>query len=155
MADTKDKTFKESQAAAYRLLKIRNRSEKEIRDKLMKKDFSADVIEQTVQYLKTAGFIDDRLFTKGWISSRLNKPFGKRRIEHELKQKGVTDEILKEELGKALETFDENEAAAQLALKRTAHSKTVEKEKLKQRIFNYLLRRGFSISATQKAIKIL
>jgi len=150
-----DKYLQEAKNTAYRLLKIRNRSEQEIRVKLKEKDFPNDIIEETTRYLKTVNLIDDRLFAKGFIRSRLNKPFGKRRIVLELQQKGVSKDIIKETLLSETENYDEKDTAINLVRKRAVKYHGIEETKKQQRLFAYLIRRGFSSDSAWKAIKEL
>ena len=139
----------------FRLLKLRPRSEHEIRQKLEKKEFSHDIIDETIQYLKHIQLIDDRRFAKAWIHSRLARPFGLNRIRFELKTKGINNQIIQEELSGAKETFAEDEAVLALAQRRFQKYKRVEKLKAKRRTFEFLVRRGFSSDAISKALRQL
>ena len=137
----------------FRMLKLRLYSEKEIRDRLIKKKIESAIIEETVRYFKSLNFIDDRQFTKQWIASRLRKPFGQGRIQFELRQKGIHDDLIADEFGKATKDFSEVEAVVNLAQKRAAAYQRIPKEKIKQRVYGYLARRGFSSYAIGKALR--
>ena len=141
--------------SAFRLLKLRPRSEYELRQKLERKQYPDETIDETIQYLKQLQLIDDRRFTKAWISSRLARPFGLNRIRHELKLKGIEDQIIQEELSTAKETFTEDEAVLTLAQRRFKKYKNIERMKAKRRTYEYLLRRGFSGAAITKALRQL
>jgi len=138
-------TGKETQArdAVFRLLKYRPRSENEIRDKLKTQQFSSDMIESTVRFFKERDFINDRLFARGWIASRLNRPLGLKRIRYELIQKGIDRNIIKEELDEASAQYCEEEAVFDLARKRMRKYTHLDEEKAKKRLIGYLGRRGF------------
>lgn len=135
-----------------RLLNIRWRSEKEIRDKLKKKEFDPDVVDQTVQYFKKIGLVDDRQFAQKWAAWRLAKPFGRARIQYELKEKGVEGAFIEEALASAMKDFPEEETVVQLARKQAAKYQGVEREKVRQRVYGYLARRGFSPQSILKAV---
>lgn len=141
--------------SAFRLLKLRPRSEYELRQKLERKQYSDETIDETIQYLKQLQLIDDRRFTKAWINSRLARPFGLNRIRQELKLKGIEEQIIKEELSTAKETFTEDEAVSNLAQRRFAKYKNIERIKAKRRTYEYLARRGFSGGAITKALRQL
>lgn len=141
--------------SAFRLLKLRPRSEYELRQKLKRKQYSDGIIDETIQYLKQLQLIDDRRFTKAWINSRLARPFGLNRIRQELKLKGIEDQIIKEELSTAKETFTEDEAVLNLAQRRFKRYKNIERIKAKRRTYEYLVRRGFSSAAITKAVRHL
>ena len=139
----------------FRLLKIRQRSEQELRNKLKLKKISATVIDQTIEYFKKLRFIDDKQFAQSWIRGRLMRPYGFDRIRFELKTKGIAADIIKEQLNSAKENYNEYETVLELARWRFSRYKGIEPLKAKQRTFGYLSRRGFSIEAIQSAIKKL
>ena len=145
--------FIKAKSAVFRLLKIRSRSEQEVKDKLKQKGFDEHVIGQAIRYFKDLELIHDRQFAKGWIASRLNKPFGSHRIRLELKQKGIDDDIIDEELTKALESYSEEEVVLSLLKKRVVKYKNVPPLKLKQRLYNYLARRGFNAEVIYRSLK--
>ena len=151
-------TTKELQRArqiVFRLLKIRNRSEKEISDRLKLKRFDDAIIDKTLQYFKDAQFIDDRQFARWWITSRLTKPFGFKRIQFELRNKGISNEILKEELSEISSRVSEVQLVESLVKKRLARFKEMDPLTQKRRLFDYLARRGFSLESINKVIKNL
>jgi len=139
----------------YSLLKYRLRSEREIRNKLKLKKFSEDIIDDTVTYFAQLGLIDDRQFATRWIASRLNKPFGARRIQHELIDKGIERNIVEDEIKHAQESCCEEDIVFDLARQRRMKLEGVDPQKIKQRLFGYLSRRGFSPEAIYKAINRL
>ena len=147
--------LKKARATIFRLLKIRLRSEQEIRDKLKLKHFPAKVIEETIGYFQDLTLIDDRQFAQNWIASRLKKPFGTHRIRLELKTKGIDKDILEDELKKATLECPEFDIVMQLAQKQGSKYRDAPKEKIQQRLYQYLLRRGFSTATVMKVIKKL
>ena len=153
-ADDKKNQVK-ARSTVYRLLKIRLRSEKEIRDKLKLKQFPDETIDHTVTYFTQIGLIDDRLFAQKWIASRLNKPFGARRIQHELKDKGIHRRIIDDEIKNAGEDYCEEDVVLELARKRRRKYEGLDPQKVKQRLYGYLSRRGFSPESIFKAMKRL
>ena len=141
--------------AVFRLLKIRLRSEKEIRDKLHTKGFSPAVIDETVDYFTQIDLVNDRVFVRKWISSRLAKPFGSNRIRFELKSKGIQDDILNEELASALDCYPEEEVVRELALRRRQSYDKLDPVKVRQRLYGYLARRGFNAGVIHKVLRQL
>ena len=149
-----DKTLEKVKAFVFRLLKIRLRSEKEIIDKLIKK-FPSNDIEKTLNYFKDLNLIDDRQFAKEWISSRLNKSYGFKRINYELRQKGINNEMIKEEWDKTIEEYDLSKIVQTLAEKRLRLYQHLEKPKAKRRLLEYLMRRGFTHPTVYQVINRL
>ncbi len=155
-SEGKQDEIRKARALGYRLFKIRPRSSKELQDRLKQKSFSEPVVAETIEYFTQLGLIDDRQFTKAWIASRLNKPFGFRRIKEELKIKGIDPEIVKEAIAEIADNgYPEDEIVRKLAQKRAKKYPPAAKQLIQQRVYGYLVRRGFSTSAVMKAIKEL
>lgn len=155
MPQTDIEDLRRARNAIFRLLKVRLRSEQEIRERLERKQFCEDIIEKTIQYFKEIELIDDRQFAQKWISSRLLKPFGMNRIRYELKTKGIQDEIIQQELKNIKDDYPEEEIVLNLVKKQAARHKNIEPNKLKSRIYGYLARKGFRSEIILKALKKL
>ena len=126
------------------MLKFRLRSEQEIYQRLKVKKFDEPVIRDTLSFLKEKQFIDDNLFAETWITSRLKKPLGFRKIKQELKLKGISQDIVDGQIEQVAKDYSESEEVLKLAEKKIAGLKNIEPEKAKKRVYSYLLRRGFS-----------
>src|SRR5262245_39720681 len=113
----------------YSLLKCRLRSEREIRNKLEHKKFPEDIVNETISYFAQLGLIDDRQFASTWIASRLNKPFGARRIQHELTDKGIDRNIIDDEIKHAQESYCEEDIVFELAQTRRAKYEGIDPQK--------------------------
>ena len=140
---------------ALRLLKIRLRSEKEITDRLKQRRFAENATAQAVAILKAAGLINDREFTRNWIQWRLSKPLGQRRIRLELLQKGVASQLIDQELVAVCESRAEDEIVRDLAYQRAQKYHGISQDKIRHRVYGYLIRRGFDPSIVRKTVQIL
>jgi len=129
---------------AFLLLKFRLRSEKELYERLRKKKFDERIIRNALSFLKEKGFINDNYFAKAWIEWRIKKPLGIRKIKEELKLKGIDKEIIDSQIRKIKEIYREEDIVSKLAGLRISKAKGVEPYKAKQRVYAYLIRRGFS-----------
>lgn len=129
---------------AFLLLKFRLRSENEIRQRLKKKKFDADIIEMTLFFLKDKGFIDDNYFAKTWIESRIKKPLGIRRLKAELSIKGINKAIIDTQIDEIKKSYSEEDIVGGIAKDRFNKLKGIDPQKAKRRVYAYLLRRGFS-----------
>ncbi len=143
----------EARAYAFLLLKFRLRSEREMALRLRQKKFSEAVIQDTLLFLKDKQFINDRVFAKNWVASRLKRPFGLRRIRQELALKGLDKEVIEEALQRLKEHYSESEVISQLAEQRFSRLKDIEPQKAKARVYAYLMRRGFSPEITSDIVK--
>ncbi len=150
---------------ALKFLSYRPRSEKEIRDNLKGKrykkhgtsgtEINDSVIEQIINKLKEQKFLNDEEFAKWWIESRLNyKPRALRLIKIELKQKGISDDII-ESLIHDSESLIHNdlEMAKRLAEKKIKRYKDLPKQEIYQKLGRFLSSKGFSWDTIKKAIE--
>lgn len=128
---------------AFLLLKFRLRSEHELYERLKKRKFEEGVIREVLEFLKDKNFIDDNLFAKTWIESRLRKPFGLRRLKQELRIKGINKQIIDSQISEIKKTYSESEIVGKIAKERLNKLKDIEPHKARMRIYAYLLRRGF------------
>ena len=135
-----------------RLIKFRPRSEKEVRDKLKIRKYDPAVIDQAVSALIKSRMIDDVLFAKLWVQSRIKRPLGLERLRRELRSKGVADEIIEEALAIAAQGYDEAAVIGDIIERKTAQAKGLPEDKVKARIFGYLIRRGFSRERVMEAV---
>lgn len=142
--ENKEELLQKARNYAFLLLKFRLRSEKEIYQRLKKKKFEEEVIKQAVSFLKDKGFIDDNLFTKSWIASRLKKPLSLRRIKQELNLKGIDQEIIDTKISEVKKGYDEPGLVKRIAGERLNKLKGIEPGVARRRVYAYLLRRGFS-----------
>lgn len=139
-----DKDEKEkARACAFRLLKFRLRSEQEIRDKLSQKEYAKGVIDETLESLKRSGLVDDETFARLWVETRMKRPLGRNRLRRELKKKGVDDKWIEAALERACQGYDEKEVVRDLVRQKMKRMHSLETDKIKARLFGYLVRRGF------------
>ena len=75
-------------------LSRREHSQLELRDKLAKREVSADVIDATVTSLVADGLQSDDRFAEAFVASRVRKGQGPVRIRMELYRRGINDEMI-------------------------------------------------------------
>lgn len=136
-------SFAKARDYAFFLLKFRLRSVNELAQRLRLKKIPAETIKEVLSFLKEKRFIDDNVFAKAWVNSRLKKPFGMRRIKQELRQKGVDKEIIEAQTAKP-QGYSESQTVLDLAKGRLNKSKGIDPVSAKRRVYAYLARRGFS-----------
>jgi regulatory protein len=155
MVPGKIKDLGAAKISAFRLLKFRSRSEKEITSRLKKKGFSPKIIEEVIRYLKGLDLIDDFQFALSWVNSRINRPLGLRRLTFELAQKGVDKDIINKVIDKTKEKYDEYEIVKTLAQAKFKKSSGLDIFKAKRKVYAYLLRRGFSQETISEVVQNL
>jgi len=136
----KDERYK-AYRTALNFIAYRSRSQKETERHLNAKGFSAQIIDQTVERLRSDKYLDDQEFARSWLKSRTHrKPLSKSALRFELKQKGVDEKIIKE----VLINEDDHELARICAEKKLHLWENLNHEDFKKKILNYLKRRGFN-----------
>jgi regulatory protein len=127
---------------SIRLLSYRPRSRRELQIRLERKDFSPEAIESALGQLAEQGYVDDQEFARYWIENRAeNRPRGKRLMASELRQKGVSKEIVDEALDEA--EIDELDDAMKLARRRSNQLRGLDNVAWQRRMTGFLQRRGF------------
>ena len=139
---------------SYRFLSIRNRSVKEMREYLTKKKAPVEVIERIITSLKEHKFLNDETFARSWVLNRARlKPKGKMLLKMELRQKGITPELIQKVLAEVQEEIpDELEQAKSLIIKRMERMKGATRDEIYSKVGGFLSRRGFSWDIVKKAI---
>ena len=149
---TDEERKKEAKDAALRFLSFRRRTERQVREKLKKKEFDEKTIEATIDKLKEFDLINDLEFATSWVRDRLAfKPRGKRLLRQELWKKGIRKDIIDqvtEDLCK-----DEDKAALELVEKIKKRYQNLEPKVARRRMFSLLLRRGFSYETVNQALQ--
>jgi len=136
----------------FLLLKFRLRSEKELAQRLKKKNFSPGIIKDTIEFLKEKKFIADEVFARMWIASRIKKNLGLRRLGQELSLKGINKEIIDREIESIKENYSEDKVVEEIVQKKLSSLKGLNSQKAKNRICGYLMRRGFSAETIYNSI---
>lgn len=143
-----------SKARVYvlKMLQRRPYSIGEVAAKLALKKFDEKEAEAAIAYAQDLQLLDDRAFTRSWITYRLARPFGFKRIQLELRQKNVSQDII-EEIMAEFKGQDQMQTVLDLARRRLARLKDLEPIKQKRRLMDFLLRRGYDPDLTMKVIK--
>lgn len=140
--------------AVANFLKTRERSKKEIRDKLKTKDYSESVVEKVLEKLERLNIVNDRRFAEMFVRDRMKlKPKGKKVLQIELMQKGIDRGTIEEVLGEMLNTENEIELAKKIYEKAIRKYGSADEQDIKQKKIKYMLSRGFSYDIIEKLIK--
>ena len=149
---SKKKTSDKALSYAYRLLGIRPRSEKELKERLFGKRYGSEAIESVISQLKEKGVVDDLKFARAWVESRMRtSPKGNVALKRELGMKGISNPITEEVLSEKKE--DEASIVKELAEKKMESLKDLPKEKARKRLFDFLARRGFNFDTIKDAVR--
>ncbi len=135
-------------------LKSRERSEKEIINKLKSKEFSDKVIEATLIKGKELNLINDQRFAEMWVRERAKfNPKGKRALQMELRQKGIGDDVLQEVFAENMSTETEESLARQAFEKKSRIWNDMTDRKQKEKMVRYLAGKGFGWETINALLK--
>lgn len=94
---------------AYSYLSYGDMSEKKLYDKLTRAGFDSDTASECVNAVKAQGFVDNTRYALSLARSMANsKLYGVRRIENELRTRGISAEDIEYALSELDTDFDQN-----------------------------------------------
>ncbi|MCR5798262.1 MAG: RecX family transcriptional regulator [Eubacterium sp.] len=134
---------------AMSLLLIKDRTSKELSDRLLTAGFSEDETRDAMEYVTSFGYVDDRRYVENFISFQRAKR-SKKEIIYKLIQKGLKKDFVVE-IMEEIDYSEDNMAIANLIKKRLKGEDINEiSYQDKQKIFAYLARKGFEISRIKR-----
>lgn len=148
---------------SLKFLAFRPRSEKEIRDYLLRKGKVNEIkseleksqyessIQEVIQRLKRIGQIDDYEFSKWWLEQRYNfSPRGEALLKAELRYKGIETSIIEDLLQN--DTEIQVQLATKAAEKKIKLYKKLEEKEFKDKMSQFLVRRGFGWTIVKQVV---
>jgi regulatory protein len=143
--------------AALRLLERTRRTRIDLARRLKDKGFAPGTIDEVLERLASVGLVDDVEYARAWLAGRWGRrPSGWRRLEQELRQRGISAETaalararLEEERGET----DETVAALRVIAQAERHYRSLEPHVRKQRLYALLARRGFDSDTIRAALE--
>lgn len=127
---------------ALHFLSYRPRSSAEVRQNLTKRGILEPIVEEAIARLQRAGLVNDQDFARAWVENRNTfRPRGKSALRMELRQKGLSDEIVQSVLE---EGVDEEALAYEAARKQARRYAGLDWNEFRQKLGGFLARRGFS-----------
>ena len=122
------------------LLQRMDRTEAQLRNKLAEGSYPGELIEAAISYVKAYHYVDDARYAENYIRTyKESKSHG--RLRRDLLQKGIEDSLI--ELALEENDADQSEMIQRLLEKRHYFPETAT-QKDKQRMYRFLLGRGFS-----------
>ncbi|MCA9329078.1 RecX family transcriptional regulator [Candidatus Saccharibacteria bacterium] len=126
----------------------RPRSEKEVRDYLKRKQYAEELINKLVKRIYDVGYLDDTEFAQRWVyNRRLLKPTSIRRLQQELRVKGVNDQIIAGVL--AQDDTDDKQVIAEVIKRKRRQTRYQDDQKL----MAYLIRQGYDYQDIKDALR--
>lgn len=149
-------TASEPDAVRYclRLLSYRGRSVRELRERLRDKGYDEAVVEAALARLSAAGYLDDHLLARNLARlAAEQRLLGNSAARQFLRKRGIDEEVI----NATLVTDEEAELALclRLAGKRARVAGMPGTPQEKNRLFQYLARRGYGPDIIRRAMREL
>ncbi len=149
-----NRTWAGPRARALRLSAARDRSQAGTeRTAPSRAGFSCRRTAEAVEWCQRLGYVDDARFARNWTEYRLlHSPSGRRRLEAELRQKGVDAHIVD---ASAVRAAAARGGAAAMCGSRSRQSPALHAnltEVRRRRLTSFLARRGFDADAVRTAL---
>ncbi|MCX2575274.1 regulatory protein RecX [Pedobacter sandarakinus] len=144
---------KQALAKAESFCVYQERSQKEVRYKLVEWGMRGDELEEILSELIMNNFLNEERFAKAYASGKFNiKKWGRIKIKQGLKLKGVPERILQKALY-SLDDDDYMQTLRNLALKKANALNETNPLKRKMKLMTYLQGRGFENDLILLALK--
>ena len=129
---------------AFNLLSYRQRSIQELKERLLRKDYGIEIVNQVINILNRLEYLDDEEFAISWIKDRITKGYGPYRIRQQLKEKGVNVNIIEQGLSEEYSSQLEYNLASDLAAKKRSRYSDEDYHEQRYKLSKVLERKGFS-----------
>lgn len=144
--------LKRAKLRCMHLLEHRDYTEKQLRDKLRmgKTPYTEEEIEGALAYVKSYHYVEDERYARQYIACMSTRK-SRRQIAQELYQKGVDRELVEaafEEVGE----LQEEELIQRWIEKKHFDPENADKKE-KQRMYSFLMRKGFSGTEISRALR--
>lgn len=149
----KENHYIEAKVSALRLLSIRNHSSNELRQKLLKKKFPEDIINQVINELNDLNYIDDKKFADQFYNELIGKFFGPLKIKNEMVKRRIDKKIVDEILHNYFNDVNFQKEIILQYLKKNKFPVSIKSKNELQKIYNHLIGRGFSSESILKSLK--
>lgn len=142
---------KRAKKRAMHILEQMDRTEHQLREKLAKGEYPQECIDSAVEYVKKYRYLDDERFASSYVRYHQEK-LSRQQLSVKLSQKGVSKDIIAEALEMEYEA-DDGEKIRNLLSKRHFDPDNTDRQE-NNKIYQYILRRGFKSSDILKEMRI-
>lgn len=140
---------------ALKYLGTRDRTEKELRERLTRRQCAPAAIDAAMDRLKAARLVNDEALARRYVEARMvERPAGAIRLAQDLRRKGVGKGIIDQVLGEFADRIGTEAAAADLLRRVAKRYRGLDSTKARRRMYGMLARRGFDSETTERAVEI-
>ncbi|TCL58403.1 regulatory protein [Kineothrix alysoides] len=144
---------KRAKLRCMNLLKSKSYTERQLRDKLRQGEYTQELIEIALEYVKSYGYVDDERYCEDFIEYQMEKK-SRKRMEQDLLNKGIDKNVIFEVFERMKEGGnepDEFSMAAKFLQKKKYDVNTATIEE-KRRLAAFLYRKGFGADTIRRVL---
>jgi regulatory protein len=131
---------------AVKLLAMRALTAHELRQRLARRGYAADEIQQVVARLVASRYLDDVQYARAWAHARAHRhSLGPARLARELRSKGIAEAEISRAVREAFGERDAREVAEAAAARKRQELRGVSPEVARRRLGAFLTRKGFAV----------
>jgi len=146
----KDIVGKRAKKRALHLLEQMDRTEQQLREKLMLSEYPDRCVDDAIAYVKSFHYLDDERYAETFTRYKKDK-LSRQQIKQKLMMKGVSRDIISNAIE---EEYDVDETVHIRNILEKKHFSNVTADDGEfRRVYNYLLRRGFRSNDILKEMK--
>ena len=154
-ASQKSYTVKEATLKLMQYCAYRDRSHKEVEEKLREMRMIPEACEQIIIKLMQEDFLNEERFARSFVRGKFRiKKWGRIKIKQELKSRQISSPIIKLALTEIKEE-DYQETLYQIAEKKLALIKETNAFKKRKKLTDHLLRKGYETTLVYEAAENL
>ena len=137
-----------------KMLGRRELSEKQIRQRLARKEFLPDEIDEAVERLREERAINDRRVAEAIARNETSlRQRGRIRVRMQIERAGIAKETAKAAIDEVFGNIDDEALLESALRKRLRGREAIADQREFQRLFRYLLGQGFESDRVMKALK--
>lgn len=137
---------------AMELLDVRDRSVREMRERLARRGCPPEAVDAVVADLEAVHLLDDRAFVRRWVESRrARRPEGAPKIAMDLVKRRIDREVIAEVLAELDADLGSEDEALALLRRQRGRYETLDETTALRRMLGVLARRGFDADTARSA----
>ena len=137
-----------------KLLGRRELSERQVRQRLARKEYGQDEIDEAVARLREERAINDQRVAEAIVRTETGiRKRGKVRVRMQLERAGIAKDIAKTAIDSVFDGIDDGALLESSLRKRLRGRTTIADEREFARLFRYLIGQGFESDRVMKALK--
>jgi len=138
------------------MLARRELSEAQVRERLARKQYDQDAIDQAIMRLREERAIDDGRVAEAIARTETAvRRRGKLRVRMQIERAGISKELARHAVDEVFDAIDDH-ALIQAALQKRLHGReTIADDREFQRLYRYLLGQGFESDRVLRALSAL